>query len=375
MPARQVRAAPHNALVPPAQTVSTGTPPPSSATSTASYTSAGAKLALPSAGGYTGTVALPASGVLGTATMTMTSNTAIPSGVPTILDRRRASADRRTLSSVIAPQFYETLNSSDTVVFNGYPTFAITAPATVSVGASAFYLATYDPTGTGTWTDLGRMTAYRQTLTSVVYASTLGLHGNVNYLYAMYSFPLEHPTSPFASASCPTPALAAVSSNDILWCAAGDGFEKISSGGSSFIYLPDVTYTVEGITRGPDGNVWFTAATDDADGGEGRACRKGRRNQRNRDDLCRSQPHRLSEFDHLLSGRIDYGRAVVAVFRHEPPGWNDEPGVPRNEQRVGNGDEPRAAPLQDRARQLHRAHLWERRQRLARGRDDQPGRT
>jgi streptogramin lyase len=50
-----------------------------------------------------------------------------------------------------------------------------------------------------------------------------------------------------------------VSSNDVLWCGAGSGFEKITSSGSSFISLPNTAYTVEGMTRGPDGNPWFTA--------------------------------------------------------------------------------------------------------------------
>jgi len=45
----------------------------------------------------------------------------------------------------------------------------------------------------------------------------------------------------------------------VLWCGAGSGFEKITSSGSSFISLPNTAYTVEGMTRGPDGNAWFTA--------------------------------------------------------------------------------------------------------------------
>jgi len=104
-------------FVPPAQVGSTSPPTPSSATSTATYTSAGATIAFPSAGGYSGTIKLPISGMLSVATMTMTTSTAIPGGFPTILDRRTAGR-RYTLSSVLAPQLYETLNSSDSVVFN-----------------------------------------------------------------------------------------------------------------------------------------------------------------------------------------------------------------------------------------------------------------
>jgi len=245
-------------FVPPAQVGSTSPPTPSSATSTATYTSAGATIAFPSAGGYSGTIKLPISGMLSVATMTMTTSTAIPGGFPTILDRRTAGR-RYTLSSVLAPQLYETLNSSDSVVFNAFPTISFTVPASQTVSASAFYLSLYDPT-LAVWTDLGRMSAYRQTLSSLVYTmTTFSMHGNLNYLFAMYSFPIEHPTSSFASSSCSKPSVAAVSSNDVLWCGAGSGFEKITSSGSSFISLPNTAYTVEGMTRGPDGNAWFTA--------------------------------------------------------------------------------------------------------------------
>ncbi len=250
----------HGTLVPPAQSVSTGTPAPSSATSTATYTSAGATIAFPSAGGYSGTIKLPVSGMLGVATMTLTSSTGPPSGVPTYLDRRRASGARHILSSVIAPQFYETLNSSDSVVFNSFPVMSFTVPSTINTSTTAFYVASYDPTLGAPWVDLGRTgLPYHQTVSIGVNGTTLAMQGNVNYTYALYSFPLEVPTSTFAASPCPTPAVAAVSSNDILWCAAGSGFEKITPSGSSFVSLPNTAYTVEGMTRGPDGNAWFTA--------------------------------------------------------------------------------------------------------------------
>ncbi|HEX3467250.1 MAG TPA: hypothetical protein VHT05_04160 [Candidatus Elarobacter sp.] len=248
--------------VPPAQSVSTVPPSPSSATSTANYTSAGGKLTFPTAGGYSGTIALTASGMLGVATMTMTSSTAIPPGVPTVLDLRRASTVRHMLSSVIAPQFFETLSSSDSVVFNTYPVLTFTVPSTITVANYAFFVASYDPTEGTQWTDLGRMgPPYHQTLSLGENTSPLIMHGNVNYVYALYSLPVEHPTSTFTSGACPLPTVAATSANGTLWCSTGtgNGFERITSSGSSAVSLPDTSYRVVFATRGSDGNVWFTA--------------------------------------------------------------------------------------------------------------------
>jgi len=254
-----VTGAAHGASIAPAQSTSNGTPAPSSATATQTYTSAATKLTFPSVGGYSGTAALPVSGMLGAATMTMTSSTTIPSGVPTYLDRRRASGERHILSSVVAPQFYETLNSSDSVVFTAFPVLSFTVPSTIDTSTSAFYVASYDPTvGGGPWTELGRTgLPYHQTVSVAVYGTTLTMKGNVNYVYGLYSFPLESPTSSFAASPCPNPAVSAVSANNILWCASGLGFEKITPSGSSFVSANG--YTVQAMTRGPDGNVWFTA--------------------------------------------------------------------------------------------------------------------
>lgn len=247
------------APVGPAQASPSGTPAPNSATATQTFTSSATKLTFPALAGYSGTMALPMSGMLGAGTMTMTTSTSIPGGIPTVLDHRRANAVRHTLSSVLAPQLYETVSSSDTVVFDGFPAITFTVPTSVVVSSSVFFLTEYDPL-LGEWTDLGRMTAYRQTLSSVVYGvPTFTMQGNLGYTFATYSFPVEHPTSTFASAACPTPALAAPSANGALWCAQSGGFEKITSSGSSTVSLPDPSYAVEGVATGPDGNVWFTA--------------------------------------------------------------------------------------------------------------------
>jgi len=195
----------------PTPTPASTLPPSSSGSLTTSTTQAQTGTFGPVAGGYSGTITVPAASIATTIGATFT--TTQPSGPPTL-----AAIQRRPQNigaSPITPIAYLAVTSAATVTFPQAPSFTIVFPfaVTSAMGATS-YVALYDPTKPSSgWTTIeGPATASGSTLTfnGTFNGATapLTLTANVTYTFVLFSLTSALPTptpTPTPSAT-PTPS-------------------------------------------------------------------------------------------------------------------------------------------------------------------------
>jgi hypothetical protein len=132
--------------------INAGATPFFSATSstTLSLTPAGGAttFALPSGGGFGGTVAFPAPLSASNPTLTDTiQNSAPTDGTPALAQARAAQSARRTLDTPPhTTLLYFSVVSSTVVHLSNSPTFTLTVPANDLIAGASYYVAYYDPT-------------------------------------------------------------------------------------------------------------------------------------------------------------------------------------------------------------------------------------
>jgi len=147
------------------------------------------------ASGYTGSLTPPAATTGGGATLTVTTSTTLPSGLPAVL-----SIGRRPLTDTAI--FYFSLSVSSTVTWATAPGFTIVLPSTPQTGGS-YYLAFYDPAHAGLGFQLmaiGPATVNGSTLTFAPTNTGITLTGGLTYWFALYfsstnATPTPMPTS------------------------------------------------------------------------------------------------------------------------------------------------------------------------------------
>ncbi|HET9029391.1 MAG TPA: hypothetical protein VFN49_04375 [Candidatus Aquilonibacter sp.] len=174
---------------------------PTPASSQVTLTGAPQSVAIPAAGGISGSVSLPASTAANVA-ITATTSFAPPSGITALARRPMVNA----VPTNAIPLFYETFTSPSAITFNGIPGFSIDLPATTNVNG-AFYVGIFD-TSANAWVQaLGPATVSGTTITFAPQTGTpITLTANTAYTFGFYFVPNVQPTSsPTASpSSAPT---------------------------------------------------------------------------------------------------------------------------------------------------------------------------
>jgi len=183
-----------------------------SATSAVALPADGGSVALPSAGGYGGTLALPTpSSAPANATLaeTIASGASAPAaGVPALSIARAAAAARRTQASTpISVLLYVELAFSASVTLPDAPGFAFSVPS--GLPSANYYLALYDPTRPSLGWQLGfegpaALGTNAFTFAPPASASPFSFAANVPEYFAVYA------VSPALAAPTPAPSIAPV---------------------------------------------------------------------------------------------------------------------------------------------------------------------
>src|SRR5665213_304756 len=232
---------------PGATATSTPSPAPLLASATASIavgTSAASASLGPVLGGYSSTVAVPAAS--NAASLTLTLGATQPAGTPAVQTvKRRTQAIGGT---GVTPVAFLTVQSTVAVTLVATTVFSFTLPAGAPALGQISGIALYDPTASpqSGWTTFdGPGTVSGNTL-AFSGSSTLQLNAGVTYDVVLFTTVSALPTpTPVPTASpAPTPTATPTPS-------ASEGVitEFPSSTVGRYPY---------GITRGPDGNLWYT---------------------------------------------------------------------------------------------------------------------
>lgn len=147
---------------------------------------------LPSAGGFGGSVTLPAATAPAGAALTIEASTSQPDGLLIPQSALRRPSDVGGLSVL----FFLTFTPSMTVTFNGFPTFAIAVPP-ASNAAGQFFLALSGPAVAGVpaqFRTLGPARVDATTLSFTGFSDTLTLQAGTRYTFALYA--VEEETRP-----------------------------------------------------------------------------------------------------------------------------------------------------------------------------------
>ncbi|MDB5042280.1 MAG: putative subtilase-family protease [Candidatus Eremiobacteraeota bacterium] len=196
--------------------IPTTNPTPTPSTSTGSFAvspaSGGSTSLGPVAGpqgNYTGTVGFPTS-TSGSATVTATLSSTLPSGAPALSAMRRKPAAIGVAG--IAPLVYLTLSASAAISFANTPTITVVLPLTVT--PSSVYLGLYDPSQPLSGWNFVQITptvSNGNTLTFSTTVASVGLTAGSSTYFALFASPLALPTpSPTATpvvtpSTTPTP--------------------------------------------------------------------------------------------------------------------------------------------------------------------------
>jgi hypothetical protein len=147
---------------------------------------------LPPAGGFGGSVTLPAATAPAGATMTVEASTSPPDGVTASQAALRKPSDVGGLSIL----FFVTFRPSVTIAFNGFPSFAVTVPPAKNA-AGQFFLALSGPAVAGVsqqFRTLGPAGVDATTLRFTGFTDTLTLQAGTRYTFALYA--VEEETRP-----------------------------------------------------------------------------------------------------------------------------------------------------------------------------------
>lgn len=187
------------AASPTPSTAPTATPtaPPSNS-GTATVTSAATAAPIPPAGGYTGTLNLPASNASGSVSLALTTSVSAPTGVAPL--RRIAASRPKALPAGANVLLYETITSPVTITFTATPQIDLTLPAQVSTSGLQFFIAAYDPAAGWQEPAAGPASVSGQQLTFASIPVPFTMQANVTYVLALYSVPSATPTTMPSSA-------------------------------------------------------------------------------------------------------------------------------------------------------------------------------
>src|SRR5579863_3792157 len=147
---------------------------------------------LPSAGGITGTIALPNVRAPSGATLSAQSSTSAPSNVPTLQSRLRVAQ-----ALGVQAYFYVAITPNQTLTLPNYPNFTFSFPAGTTPSGASLYLAFYDG---GNWNAPVLGPSSNGTFTGASKTATLTLNAGTTYVFAVYVYTTGSP--PGTSASC-----------------------------------------------------------------------------------------------------------------------------------------------------------------------------
>ncbi|NNM99312.1 MAG: hypothetical protein HKL91_05905 [Candidatus Eremiobacteraeota bacterium] len=169
-----------------------GLTPPTSAPSGPTpllLTRAGGPFALPTAGGYSGSMQLPANNAPSGTTMTLDASTTAPVGAPTPQALRRAHGPRSP-QAVALPTvlFVLTIQVSQNVTFQSAPSFSFQLPAGISTVNESFFVALFDGESAQAplLTTIGPASISGSTLNFSGNATPLTLDAGTTYLAELY---------------------------------------------------------------------------------------------------------------------------------------------------------------------------------------------
>lgn len=153
---------------------------PQSSSTQAPLAQSGGTLALPSIGGLSGSVTIPANNAPANTTLQVTVIVGGLSGAPTPALRRLAASNTVLFSLEIL--------LSQTVTFSGFPGLSLTLPSSIATAGQSFYVAVYQGTSSTSplIATLGPAAVSGQTITFAPTTSQITLQGNQTYLLELY---------------------------------------------------------------------------------------------------------------------------------------------------------------------------------------------
>jgi hypothetical protein len=267
---------------PGATPIPTATPLPgsSSATVAVSPTIPSSGSFGPVAGGYSGTLTLPAANAA--AMLTATFLTSQPAGTPTIqnLKRRPLNIGAGPIQAIA----FVTVSVSQTVTFPKTPDFTFTAPFSVAQLGAFAYVAEYDPTNAAAgWTTIeGPGAPSGNTLTFVGAPPPITLAAGGTYGFLLFSVPQAIPSPTATPVATATPVVTAtpvatatpvVTATPVATSSPRPGLVSIASpvpvspgGGHGGLTCPPAQRTgcmsTYAITSYPTGNAWKRVSAD-----------------------------------------------------------------------------------------------------------------
>lgn len=163
----------------------------------------GQTVSLPSTGGLSGSVTVPANNAAAGTTMQVTLINGIPAGGPVPAAIVRMSSTKTVLFSL-------EVQVSQTVTFNGFPGFTLTLPSTMPTSGQSFFIAAYQGTSSSAplLTTIGPASVSGQTLTFPPTATPLTLQAGTTYLLELYetASATASPSPSASPSSSPSPA-------------------------------------------------------------------------------------------------------------------------------------------------------------------------
>ncbi|GAC1388631.1 MAG: hypothetical protein NVSMB31_02940 [Vulcanimicrobiaceae bacterium] len=178
--------------------------PPISASSSIPVGASSSSAAIPSVGGVSGTVALPAASTGAGATLAAVTSLVAPSGIPALLGHLR-TLDTTTVYA------YESFTPSATVAFASSPAFSITLPTGTNM-SQTFYAAIYSGGWDKVHAQAGTVSAGTTTVNFAAQTGTYSLTGGTTYYFAFYGVtasvatPSAAPSLPPSTPPTATPA-------------------------------------------------------------------------------------------------------------------------------------------------------------------------
>ena len=189
---------------------------------------------LPSVGGFSGTVLIPADTEDPGTVLTLTASTVVPTGLQN--RARSAMAARRVpFASIYSPLLYLTMNAGAASQLYSQPGYNIDLPTNMSTAGMAFYLSVFDPANSSSNYLIGPATVSGGTVSFQTGSTALTFTSGETYAFELFEIPGTSPT--------PNPSTSPSNIHEF-----------------SIANSPNIM----NLTNGPDGNVWFVGQTDKA---------------------------------------------------------------------------------------------------------------
>jgi hypothetical protein len=214
---------------------------------------------LPSAGGITGTIGIPATSDSSSGQVTVQSSTTAPASAPTAAQLTQSTV-RQIQSGTLSFYFFTTLTFTSKVTFPNLPGFSLTLPSSIPASGGSFFYAIQDPAA-GTVISFrteGPATANGQTITFLPSPNPVTFKANQAYVIAFYRITGPPNTNysllqNVAIPGVPTPSTGAPFSFDISFVDASASRYYLAdrtTGGVDVVNTKTNTYlgTVKGFT-------------------------------------------------------------------------------------------------------------------------------